>query len=247
MDVALILAVDTSATPVSCALLQEERVLASYYSHSGQTHSQTLMPMIEHMLQLSGVSVKQLDAVAVNVGPGSFTGVRIGVSTVKGLTFADEIPCIAVSTLEAMAEPLRFLPMEGMICCVMDARCQQVYTAAFSLDADGALSRLTPDEALPVEELKNRLKSQKKSVILVGDGSNMCYTMLKEDIPRLSLAPTPLRFQSAVGTALVARHKLAQGETVSAAALMPTYLRLPQAERELRARQAGGEAAQITQ
>ena len=100
---------------------------------------------------------------------------------------------------------------------------------------------------MPVEELKNRLKSQNKSVILVGDGSNMCYTMLKEDIPRLSLAPTPLRFQSAVGTALVARHKLAQGETVSADALMPTYLRLPQAERELRARQAGGEAAQITQ
>lgn len=235
---ALILAVDTSATPISCALLQDERVLASYYSHSGQTHSQTLMPMIEHMLRLSDLTVAQLDAVAVNAGPGSFTGVRIGVSTIKGLAFADEIPCIAVSTLEAMAEPLRALPLEGLVCCVMDARCRQVYTASFDLSADGDLTRQTPDEAIAVEELKNRLKNVKKSVILVGDGAKMCYTMLKEEIPTLFLAPTALRFQSAVGTALVADRKLRSGETVSAAALMPTYLRLPQAERELRARQA---------
>ncbi len=235
---ALILAVDTSATPVSCALLQDERVLASYYSHSGQTHSQTLMPMIEHMLRLSGLTVARLDAVAVNAGPGSFTGVRIGVSTVKGLAFADEIPCIAVSTLEAMAEPLRTLPLEGLVCCVMDARCRQVYTASFDLSADGGLTRQTPDEAIAVEELKNRLKNVKKSVILVGDGAKMCYTMLKEEIPTLFLAPTALRFQSAVGTALAAGRKLLSGETISAAALMPAYLRLPQAERELRARQA---------
>lgn len=238
---ALILAVDTSATPVSCALLQDDRVLASYYSHSGQTHSQTLMPMIEHMLKLSGeLTVAQMDAVAVNVGPGSFTGVRIGVSTVKGLAFANEIPCIAVSTLEAMAEPLCALPLEGLVCCVMDARCRQVYTASFDLSTDGVLARRTPDEAISVEELGNRLKNEKKSVILVGDGAKMCYTVLKETVPNLMLAPTALRYQSAVGTALAAGRKLLAGETVSAAALMPTYLRLPQAERELRARQTAG-------
>ena len=244
---ALILAVDTSATPVSCALLQDERVLASYYSHSGQTHSQTLIPMIEHALHLSGVTVAQLDALAVNVGPGSFTGVRIGVSTVKGLAFAGDIPCVAVSTLESMAEPLRFLPMEALVCCVMDARCQQVYTASFLLNAEGTLTRQTADEAISVEELKNRLKNVEKSVVMVGDGAKMCYTMLKATIPSLTLAPPSLQFQSAVGTALVARRKLAQGETVSAAALMPAYLRLPQAEREMRVRQAAGSAAQTTQ
>lgn len=244
---ALILSVDTSATPVSCALLQDGRVLASYYSHSGQTHSQTLMPMIEHVLHLSGLTVSQLDAVAVNVGPGSFTGVRIGVSSVKGLAFSDNIPCIAVSTLESMAEPLRSLPLEALICCVMDARCQQVYTAAFTLDANGNLTRQTSDEAIPVEELRNRLKNERKPIILVGDGAKMCYTMLKDDVPTLVLAPPSLLFQSAVGTALVASRKLAEGETVSASALMPTYLRLPQAERELRARQAAGTAAQKTQ
>lgn len=244
---ALILAVDTSATPVSCALLQDERVLASCYNHSGQTHSQTLMPMIEHTLHLSGVTVAQLDALAVNVGPGSFTGVRIGVSTVKGLAFSDDIPCIAVSTLESMAELLRSLPMDAQICCVMDARCQQVYTAAFALDAEGNLTRQTADEAISVEELENRLKKVEKPIILVGDGAKMCYTILKDAVPSLTLAPPMLLFQSAVGTALVARRKLAQGETVSAAALMPAYLRLPQAERELRARQAAGSAAHKTQ
>lgn len=235
---ALLLAVDTTATPVSCALLQEDRVLAYDYSHGGLTHSQTLMPMIEHILKLAGVSLTQVDALAVNVGPGSFTGVRIGVSTVKGLAFAQNIPCIPVSTLEAMAEPLRELPLEGLICCVMDARCQQVYTATFEIHSDGSLTRRTPDEALAVEELKKRLENENKSVILVGDGCKMCYTMLQDEIALLREAPSALRFQSALGTALVARRKLAEGSTVSAADLMPTYLRLPQAERELRARRA---------
>ena len=143
----LILAVDTSAKPVSCALVQNQKVLASFYANTGLTHSQTLMPMIEQMLKVSNVSMDKVDALAVNAGPGSFTGVRIGVSTVKGLAFAGGKPCISVSTLEAMAENVT-LNKGDVVCGVMDARCQQVYTALFSRDEEGRLVRLSQDEAI---------------------------------------------------------------------------------------------------
>ncbi len=235
---ALLLALDTSATPVSCAILRDGRVLASYYAHVGLTHSQTLMPMVEHTLRLAGITVSQLDALAVNAGPGSFTGVRIGVSAVKGLAFSNNIPCLSVSTLEAMAAPLRDLPLKGKVVALMDARCQQVYTATFAMDGGGGLSRLTPDEAISIEALKERWNDEKEPIFLVGDGSEFCYRALKQDFPQLFLASPALRYQSAAGTALVAVEMLDRGETVTAEELMPTYLRLPQAERELHSRQA---------
>ncbi len=233
---ALILAVDTSATPVSCALVQDGKVLGADYSHTGLTHSQTLMPMIEHLLAVTGKTADDPDALAVSVGPGSFTGVRIGVAAIKGLAFPAGKPCIAVSTLEAMAEVFRGLPIGGTVCCVMDARCQQVYTALFATDRAGALVRQTPDEAISLDELKNRLKTQPKPIIFVGDGAQMCYTTLKDDLPGVALAPLSVRYQCATGVAAVAERMFAVGQTVPAAALQPCYLRLPQAERELRAR-----------
>ncbi len=231
-----ILAIDTSATPVSCALLRDQRVLATYYTHTGQTHSQTLMPMVDSVLAIAGLSVKDLDAVAVSAGPGSFTGVRIGVSAAKGISFTDNIPCISVSTLEAMAESLQGLPFDGVICCVMDARCQQVYTASFCLSADGCVERITQDEAISIEELKDDLKKYQKSVILVGDGAELCYNMLKDELPSICLAPISIRYQSAVGVALTAQRRLQAGQVLDADTLQPVYLRLPQAERELKAR-----------
>lgn len=238
---ATILAVDTSATPVSCAVLRDGRVVASYYLHTPLTHSQTLMPMIEHVLSTASLSVGDMDYLAVNAGPGSFTGVRIGVSAVKGLAFADDKPCVAVSTLAAMAENFRGMPFDGLICPVMDARCQQVYTAFFEQKSDGSVVRMTPDEAIPIEELKERIKKQNKLTIFVGDGSEMCYNVLKAEIPLVSLSPISLRYQSAVGTALAAAAMAVRGETVSADRLLPAYLRLPQAERELRSRLAAQE------
>lgn len=232
-----ILAVDTSATPVSCAILQDERLLASYYAHTKSTHSQTLMPMIEHALGINGLSMKDVDALAVCNGPGSFTGVRIGVSAVKGLAFAEEKPCIEVSTLAAMAEGFRGLPMDAVICCAMDARCQQVYTALFSIDTFGTLQRLSDDEAISLEELKARLESLNKPIVLVGDGAQVCYAAYHADLPNVSLAPITARYQSAANVAAAAMHKLNDGEVLSDEALLPSYLRLPQAERELRARQ----------
>lgn len=232
---ALILAVDTSAKPVSCALAQDDKLLASFYSNTGLTHSQTLMPMIDDLLKVAGVSVRDLDALAVNAGPGSFTGVRIGVSAVKGLAFTDDLPCISVSTLECMAECAVAEP-GSLICCLMDARCHQVYTALFEKDASGNLIRLTQDEALTMDQLLNELLTYKRPVILVGDGSELCYRAWNGAIPDVILAPPAVRFQNAAGTALVASRMWQKGMTISSDALQPIYLRLPQAERELNAR-----------
>lgn len=233
----LLLAIDTSATPVSCALVRDGRVLASDYAHTGLTHSQTLMPMVEHILQLAGVSVEELDALAVNAGPGSFTGVRIGVSAVKGLSFTHNKPCVSVSTLASMAEGTACTP-DTVICCVMDARCQQVYSALFEKTPVGETVRLTPDEAVSIEELGERLREQDKPVLLVGDGCDVCYRALSSQLPNLYAAPPAARYQNAAATAVLAERMYLVGETVSADALLPVYLRLPQAERELRSRQA---------
>lgn len=235
----LILAVDTTAKPVSCALAQDDRVLASYYTHTGLTHSQTLMPMIEHVLHMTGVSIEQVDALAVNVGPGSFTGVRIGVSAVKGLAFAHEKPCVPVSTLCSIAENIAVLP-GAVICAAMDARCQQVYTALFEKDDTGRLVRLSEDEALTIDELGKRLLAMDKPVVLAGDGGEVCYAPLQAVLPHVVLAPPCVRYQTAAATAMLAQNLYKAGETVTAQSLLPVYLRLPQAERELRRRQGEG-------
>ena len=233
---ALILAVDTTAKPVSCALAEGNRVLASYYANTGLTHSQTLLPMIESLLQTSDKRMEDVDALAVNAGPGSFTGVRIGVSAVKGLAFTRDLPCVAVSTLECMAEHTAALP-GAVICCLMDARCQQVYGALFEKDESGAVRRLMEDEALTIAQMGEKVAELQRPVILVGDGSEMCYRVWKDTIPNVFLAPASVRFQNAAATALIAERMYEQGQTVSAEELLPLYLRLPQAERELNARQ----------
>ncbi|MBE6806464.1 MAG: tRNA (adenosine(37)-N6)-threonylcarbamoyltransferase complex dimerization subunit type 1 TsaB [Ruminococcaceae bacterium] len=233
----IILAVDTSAKPVSCAIAQDQRILGSFYVNNGLTHSQTLMPMIQHLLEITGLTVNQLDAVAVNAGPGSFTGVRIGVSAVKGLAFTDNLPCVSVSTLEAMAVQVS-APCGTLVCGTMDARCQQVYTALFEINQAGKPVRLTADAALTLNQLEEMLKNQDRPIILVGDGSELTYKALNSTIPQLSLAPAPVRYQNASGTALVAMEKLLSDETVTAEDLLPEYLRLPQAERELNSKLA---------
>lgn len=232
---ALILAIDTSAKPVSCALARDGRVLGSFFANTGLTHSQTLMPMIESLLKVSEHTVADLDAIAVNAGPGSFTGVRIGVSAVKGLAFTENLPCIPVSTLASMAESI-VTSADSVICCLMDARCQQVYGALFEKDADGNTFRLTEDEALTMDEMADRLIALERPVVLVGDGSEMCFHAWNERVPNVQLAPAPVRYQNACATAVIACREFDSAHTVSAEELQPLYLRLPQAERELNAR-----------
>ena len=232
-----ILALECSAGPSSCALIESGKVLASAYIHVPLTHSQTLLPMAQRVLRDTETAVKDVDLLAVSAGPGSFTGVRIGVATIKGLAFGTDTPCAAVSTLAAMAHNVAGLPFDGVICCVMDARCMQVYTACFACQA-GVITRMTEDEAISMDELKTRLAAIDRPIVLVGDGAELCYRCLKEDLPQVLLAPHNVRFQNAVGVAAEAAQMADAGQIIPAEQLLPIYLRLPQAERELRKKQA---------
>ena len=225
----LILAFETSAKACSAALLQDERLLGESYQNTGLTHSQTLLVMAQDLMKQCGVTEKEIEAVAVAAGPGSFTGVRIGVAAAKGFAWGREIPCCGVSTLEAMAENLGV--HSGFVLPVMDARRQQVYTALFHANS-GVLTRKCPDRAISLEELAEEIKFLDEPVFLVGDGSILCYNALKKDVPALILPAEHKMHQRAAGVALVARQMLLRGESCDGAALQPNYLRLSQAERE---------------
>ncbi|MBQ1459626.1 MAG: tRNA (adenosine(37)-N6)-threonylcarbamoyltransferase complex dimerization subunit type 1 TsaB [Oscillospiraceae bacterium] len=228
-----ILALETSAKSVSAAVTENGIVLASVYQNTGLTHSRTLMPLVDAMLKNSGIPLEDIGLVAVASGPGSFTGLRIGVSAAKGLAWTLELPCCAVSTLEAMAQNLRH--MDATVVCAMDARRNQVYNAVFAAHGD-VLGRLTPDRAIGLPELAAELKTDEKVKILVGDGAKLCYTYLWENGIPCRMAPPALVMQNAVGVAQAAAEMFARGETVSARDLVPNYLRLSQAERERLAR-----------
>ena len=224
-----ILALESSAKSVSAAVLDSGIVLASAYQNTGLTHSRTLMPLVDVMLKNSDIPLEEIGLVAVAAGPGSFTGLRIGVSAAKGLAWTLDVPCCAVSTLEAMAQNLRH--MDATVICAMDARRNQVYNAVFSAHG-GTLNRMTPDRAIGLPELAAELKNDEKEKILVGDGAKLCYTYLQENGIPCRMAPAALVMQNAVGVAQAAEEMAARGETVSARELVPNYLRLSQAERE---------------
>ena len=225
----LILAFETSAKAGSAALLQDGILLGESYQNTGLTHSQTLMAMAESMLAQCGKTPRQVEAVAVAAGPGSFTGVRIGVAAAKGFAWGNQIPCYGVSTLEAMAESLAI--WDGYVLPVMDARRAQVYTALFRAEK-GMLTRQMEDSAISLEELGETVKKLEKPIFLVGDGSVLCYNTLKDLCEMLILPPEHRMHQRASGVALVARKKIAAGEPGDGGSLKPNYLRLSQAERE---------------
>ena len=224
-----ILAFETSAKAASVALLEDGRLLGESYQNTGLTHSQTLMVMAEDMLKAAGKTVADIDAVAVAEGPGSFTGVRIGVAAAKGFAWGREIPCYGISTLEAMAESLG--AFQGYVCPVMDARRAQVYNALFYVN-QGTISRVTPDRAIALNDLSEELKNLTEPVFLVGDGSNLCYNTLSKEVPNLVLPAEHRMHQRAVGVALLAAKQAQQGIAPGGADLTPNYLRLSQAERE---------------
>ena len=225
----LILAFETSAKAVSVALLEHDKLLAESYQNTGLTHSQTLMVMAEDLLRQCGKSVGDVTAVAVANGPGSFTGVRIGVAAAKGFAWGREIPCCGVSTLEAMAESLHVY--QGYVCPVMDARRSQVYNALFYVN-QGSIQRVSDDRAIALADLKTQLATLNEPIFLVGDGSTLTYNTLKAEIPGLVLPAEHRMHQRAVGVALVAARELAAGASGNGSTLSPNYLRLSQAERE---------------
>lgn len=227
-----ILAVDCSAGPASCAILEDSKILASSFCNVKLTHSETLMPMIKNTLDSALLSLDDIDAFAVNHGPGSFTGIRIGISAIKGLAIANNKPCIAVSTLLSVAH--LFEDRNGVVAAVMDARCNQVYNALFLVE-NGVVTRLTEDRAVPIAQVLEELNAMDKEIIIAGDGAFL-FKEATKSAENIQIAREPLAYQNAVGTAKVANIKLKNGDTLTSNELAPLYLRLPQAERELKSR-----------
>ena len=225
-----ILGLESSAKSASVALTEDGKILARSFQNSGLTHSRTLLPMAEAMLKNCDLSMDDIDAIAVAAGPGSFTGLRIGVSAAKGLAWAREIPCAGISTLEAMAQNLAHLN-DTLIICAMDARRSQIYNAFF-LAQGGTLRRLCDDRAIALSDAAEDLKAYAYPKIVVGDGALLCYNYLNEAGIECTLAPEQLRMQDAVGVCLCAEKAAQEGKLISSADLQPVYLRLSQAERE---------------
>ena len=219
----LTLAFGSSAKTAGVALMSDGTLLGQTFQNCGLTHSATLLPMAVDLIKNCGVSKSELGMIAVARGPGSFTGVRIGVSTAKGLAWALEIPVCGVSTLEAMAWHGLSAPEGATLCCVMDARREQVYNALFRI-RDGAPFRLCPDRAISIGELAEELKNAKNGVLLIGDGAKLCYNEIEGAI----LPPEPLICQSAWGVAMAA----GSAASTDCHGLTPVYIRLSQAERE---------------
>ncbi len=224
-----ILAFDTSAKTATAAVIEDSEILCNASISAGLTHSQTLLPLVNSILEAAKISLSDIDLFAVSNGPGSFTGLRIAVAAVKGMAQGLNKPCIGVSTLEALA--YNYAGLSGTVCAVMDARCAQVYTATFKVDKSFP-ERLTDDEAVPIETLADTLKNY-SDITFVGDGAKLCYNELKDKLS-VSLAPIKLRYQDAVSVGLAAENMIKNGiKPQNASELMPSYLRLPQAEREL--------------
>lgn len=222
-----ILSVDSSSVSASVAITENGVTLAENFINNGLTHSQTLMPMVEKSLLDADVSIKDIDLFAITNGPGSFTGVRIGIASVKGMADALNKRCVAVSTLEAIAEPLK--NKDCIACAVMDARCNQVYTAIFEKG-----NRLCEDKAVLIDELENDLQKFNKPIIFIGDGAKICYEKLCEILPNCEIANETIRFVHASSIGRLVEDQIKNGEEpINSANLVPFYLRLPQAEREL--------------
>ena len=224
-----ILAIDSSAISAGCAIVDGENVIAESFVRVGLTHSETLLPMVSNTLANAKLTAEDIDCYAVSSGPGSFTGIRIGVAAVKGMAFASSTPCVGVSTLEAIA--WNCMASSGIVCAAMDARRQQVYNALFAFEGQ-KITRLCDDRAISIEELTAELKNGHKTVWLVGDGALLCYESMKDKLPDVRLVPEHQRYARGFGVAMAAQRLIIEQGTVPPDKLIPTYLRPSQAERE---------------
>lgn len=229
-----ILAIDSSSKPASAAVSDGERILSESYVNNGFTHSKTLMSVVKNTVESAGISINNIDLIACVTGPGSFTGIRIGVACAKGIAFPNNIPCVGISTLEAMAYGVQ--SFDGYVCAVMDARCSQVYTATFRV-CFGTVERITEDRAISIDELVNELSSLDNTVYLMGDGAHLIKN--KSDNGNFVLVSENIRYQRASGALLAALEK--KDACIAPDELVPVYLRLPQAERELKNKLKGSD------
>lgn len=224
-----ILAIDTSAVASSAAVFEDEKCLSEVFANVRLTHSQTLLPMCDYALKSAATDLNDIDSFAVSGGPGSFTGLRIGIAAIKGMAAPDDKPCCNVSTLEALAYNL--CGIDGVVCAVMDARCGQFYTALFE-STSGKIIRISEDAAISAEELYSMLEKTNKSIYIVGDGTELCVRGAKDELKsKLVPAPEHLRYAKANSVALAAFNH--HDDFKNCSELIPKYLRLPQAQREL--------------
>lgn len=232
-----IFAIDTTMKFAAVALVENGKIIAEA-SLFTDTHSTTLLPMIKSLLTLSENTISDIDLLAVSEGPGSFTGIRIGVSTIKGLAFAENIPCVGVSSLEAMA--MNFTGLRGIVVPVINARNKMVYSAAFASDGENLPKRISQDEQIPISELISRLNSTSETVYFTGDAYEML--LAEENKPKnTAITPEKLRITSGYGVAIAAERVWNSTEDksiFSEANLIPIYLRKSQAEREREEKQS---------
>ncbi|MBE6811653.1 MAG: tRNA (adenosine(37)-N6)-threonylcarbamoyltransferase complex dimerization subunit type 1 TsaB [Ruminococcaceae bacterium] len=233
----IILALESSAVAASAAVCKDGQIISEAFLNIGLTHSQTLLPLARNALSAANLKVSDVDIFAVSYGPGSFTGIRIGVAAAKGMAFANNKPCYGISTLEAMAWTVS--DTDALICPVMDARCMQVYTALFACK-NNQIERITADDAVKIDELANMLQAKKHPILLLGDGAEKYYTPLHESGLHVTLASEAIRQQHASGTALAAWARYKNGIVpIESEKLVPCYLRLSQAERERQNKEKG--------
>ena len=227
----IILAMDTSSVNATVAVCDENKILGEYTISSERAHSQMIIPMLDNLHSSLSLTLNDVDVFSVCLGPGSFTGVRIGAATVKGIAYGKNKPCVSVSTLEALAYNLK--DRDGLICPVMNARRQQVYNALFE-SKDGELTRLCPDRAISITELDEELADKTLPVYLSGDG----YEITEKGFNKTDVKPVGIRqrYQCGYSVAQIALKKYEKNDTVSDSELAPIYLRPSQAERERQAR-----------
>ena len=224
-----ILAIETSLVVSSCAICEENFVLASFSVATGFYHSKTLMVLVDEMFKKSNISLDDIKAVAVSIGPGSFTGLRIGVSAAKGIAFGLNLPCIGVETLTAIA--YNFMGFNALVCPCIDARNDRVYIALFEINGFD-MTVILKDCIKSIKELKEILISKKQRVFLAGDAALKCFEEMK-DCGDIFLAPAKLMMPDAVNIAVLGQKKLQTGK-FSTDELIPKYLKLSQAEEQMK-------------
>lgn len=225
-----ILAIDSSGIVASAAVADSNAVIAEFTVNNRQTHSQTLLPMVDKVVQMSEIPLGDIDAIAVASGPGSFTGLRIGSATAKGLGLALDKPVVPVPSLDALA--YRAACYSGVICPLMDARRNQVYTAAYYIE-DGKLVNITGYKAAGIKDVLQELKQTGREVLFLGDGADVYKEIIMEEADiKFSFAPAHISKQSAASVAMLGMIYYSDGRYESAAQHRPFYLRKPQAERE---------------
>lgn len=224
-----ILAIDSSSKTASAAILEDNKLIGELYVDVGLTHSQTLLPLIESLLKNAKISIDDIDVFSISNGPGSFTGIRIGISLIKGLAFPKNKPCIPISTLHSLAYNL--VNVDGIVCSVMDAKCNQVYNAIFKIK-DETITRLTEDRAISIDDLLEELENyQNNKIFFVGDGADLCYN--KKCNYNFFIADNSNKYQHAKSVAYLALEAFKQKKFIYSDNLLPSYIRLPQAQRLL--------------